>query len=219
MLVLGGGIIGLEMATVYHALGAKVTVIEMMDQLMPGADRDIVAPLAKRVEKLYDKILLKTKVTRSRPRPTGCTSPSKARTARRRTCSTRCWSRSGAGRTAGRSAPRRPASPSTSAASSPSTGRCAPTSQHIFAIGDVVGQPMLAHKASHEGKVAAEVGERPQIVVRRQGDPVGRLHRSGSRLGRRRPRPRPRRRGSNTARRCSRGRRAAGRCRSAATRA
>ncbi len=64
MLVLGGGIIGLEMATVYHSLGAGVTVIEMMDQLMPGADPDIVAPLAKRIGKLYDKILLKTKVTK-----------------------------------------------------------------------------------------------------------------------------------------------------------
>ncbi len=63
MLVLGGGIIGLEMATVYHSLGAGVTVIEMMDQLMPGADPDIVAPLAKRIGRLYDKILLKTKVT------------------------------------------------------------------------------------------------------------------------------------------------------------
>ena len=64
MLVLGGGIIGLEMATVFHSLGAGVTVIEMMDQLMPGADPDIVAPLAKRIGKLYDKILLKTKVTK-----------------------------------------------------------------------------------------------------------------------------------------------------------
>src|SRR5208282_1063393 len=63
MLVLGGGIIGLEMATVYHSLGAGVTVIEMMDQLMPGADPDIVAPLAKRIGRLYDKVLLKTKVT------------------------------------------------------------------------------------------------------------------------------------------------------------
>src|SRR5271155_1112624 len=63
LLVLGGGIIGLEMATVYDALGSKISVIEMMDQLMPGADRDIVAPLAKRIEKHYEKIRLKTKVT------------------------------------------------------------------------------------------------------------------------------------------------------------
>ncbi len=69
MLVLGGGIIGLEMATVYEALGAEITVIEMMDQLMPGADRDIVAPFAKRVEKRYAKIMLKTKVTKVEARP------------------------------------------------------------------------------------------------------------------------------------------------------
>ena len=71
MLVLGGGIIGLEMATVYHALGAGITVIEMMDQLMPGADLDIVTPLAKRIGRLYDKILLKTKVTAVQAEPDG----------------------------------------------------------------------------------------------------------------------------------------------------
>ena len=71
MLVLGGGIIGLEMATVYHALGAGITVIEMMDQLMPGADPDIVAPLAKRIGRLYEKILLKTKVTAVKAEPDG----------------------------------------------------------------------------------------------------------------------------------------------------
>ena len=60
--MLGGGIIGLEMATVYHSLGSKVTVVELLDQIIPGADKDIVAPLAKRIEKRYEKILLKTKV-------------------------------------------------------------------------------------------------------------------------------------------------------------
>ena len=63
LLVLGGGIIGLEMATVYHALGVKVTIVELMDQIIPGADKDIVTPLMKRIEKRYEKILLKTKVT------------------------------------------------------------------------------------------------------------------------------------------------------------
>ena len=63
LLVLGGGIIGLEMATVYHALGAKVTIVELMDQIIPGVDKDIVTPLMKRIEKRYEKILLKTKVT------------------------------------------------------------------------------------------------------------------------------------------------------------
>ncbi|MBS0358106.1 MAG: dihydrolipoyl dehydrogenase, partial [Proteobacteria bacterium] len=64
MLVIGGGIIGLEMATVYHALGAKITVVEFMDQLMPGADKDIVKPLHQRISKKYEKILLETKVTK-----------------------------------------------------------------------------------------------------------------------------------------------------------
>ena len=62
LLVIGGGIIGLEMATVFDALGSKITVVELMDGLVPGADRDVVRPLAKRLEKRYEKILLKTKV-------------------------------------------------------------------------------------------------------------------------------------------------------------
>src|SRR3990167_162110 len=64
LLVLGGGIIGLEMATVYHALGAKISIVEMMDQLIPGADRDVVIPLHKRLEKRYKNIMLKTRVTK-----------------------------------------------------------------------------------------------------------------------------------------------------------
>ena len=71
MLVLGGGIIGLEMATVYAALGTKISVIEMLDQLMPGADKDIVAPFAKRVEKRYELIRLQTKVTAVEAKPDG----------------------------------------------------------------------------------------------------------------------------------------------------
>ena len=63
LLVLGGGIIGLEMATVYHELGARVTVVELMDQLIPGADKDLVTPLAKRVTRQYENVYLKTKVT------------------------------------------------------------------------------------------------------------------------------------------------------------
>ena len=64
LLILGGGIIGLEMATVYHSLGSKISVVEMMDQLIPGADRDVVAPLHKRLEKRYESIMLKTSVTK-----------------------------------------------------------------------------------------------------------------------------------------------------------
>jgi len=157
MLVLGGGIIGLEMATVYHALGAGVTVIEMMDQLMPGADPDIVTPLAKRVGKLYDKILLKTKVTRVEAKADGLH-----------------VSHEGPGGAATEvfdamlvSVGRRPNGKAIGAEAAgvkvDERGFIAVDRQmrtnvaHIFAIGDVVGQPMLAHKGTHEGKVAAEV--------------------------------------------------------------
>src|SRR5205085_8887824 len=71
LLIIGGGIIGLEMATVYDALGSRVTVVEFMDRLIPGADPDIVKPLARRIEKRYEKILLKTKVAKIEPMPTG----------------------------------------------------------------------------------------------------------------------------------------------------
>ncbi|HLY00421.1 MAG TPA: FAD-dependent oxidoreductase, partial [Roseiarcus sp.] len=157
MLVLGGGIIGLEMATVYHALGAGITVIEMMDQLMPGADPDIVTPLAKRIGRLYDKILLKTKVTAVRAEPDGLKvayeGPGGANT---ETFDAMLVS-----------VGRRPngaligASAAGIAADErgfiPVDRQMRTNVPHIFAIGDIVGQPMLAHKGTHEGKVAAEV--------------------------------------------------------------
>ena len=157
MLVLGGGIIGLEMATVYHALGAGITVIEMMDQLMPGADLDIVTPLAKRIGRLYDKILLKTKVTAVQAEPDGLKvsyeGPDGAKT---ETFDAMLVS-----------VGRRPNGARIGAAAAgvavDERGYIAVDRQmrtnvpHIFAIGDIVGQPMLAHKATHEAKVAAEV--------------------------------------------------------------
>jgi len=157
LLVLGGGIIGLEMATVYEALGSKVTVIEMMDQLMPGADRDVVAPFAKRVEKRYEKILLKTKVTKVE--------------AREDAIHVSFEGERGAGEDAFDamlvSVGRRPNGGKIGADAAgvnvDERGFITVDKQmrtnvsNIFAIGDVVGQPMLAHKATHEGKVAAEV--------------------------------------------------------------
>jgi dihydrolipoyl dehydrogenase len=157
LLVLGGGIIGLEMATVYHALGSRITVVELMDQLIPGADRDVVAPLAKRIGKLYEKILLKTKVTAVEARPDGLHVTLEGE----------------GGKTSDVfdamlvSVGRRPNGGSIGAQAAgvavDERGFIAVDKQmrtnvgHIFAIGDVVGQPMLAHKATHEGKVAAEV--------------------------------------------------------------
>jgi len=156
LLVLGGGIIGLEMATVYNALGSKITVIEMMDQLMPGADRDVVAPFAKRVEKHYEKILLETKVTKVEALPEGVKV---------------AWEgKGGSGEGVFDamlvSVGRRPNGATIGADAAgvavDERGFIVVDRQmrtnvsHIFAIGDVVGQPMLAHKASHEGRVAAE---------------------------------------------------------------
>ena len=157
LLILGGGIIGLEMATVYASLGSEITVIEMMDQLMPGADKDLVAPYAKRVEKRYARIMLKTKVTKVEAKPDAIHVS---------------WeSEAGAG--SGEfdamlvSVGRRPNGKGIGAEAAgvavDERGFIAVDKQmrtnvsHIFAIGDIVGQPMLAHKATHEGKVAAEV--------------------------------------------------------------
>ncbi len=157
MLVLGGGIIGLEMATVYYSLGAGVTVIEMMDQLMPGADPDIVAPLAKRIAKLYDKILLKTKVTAVSAEPDGLKvsfeGPDGPKTETFDAMLVSVGRRPNGKRIGAEAA----------GVAVDERGFIAVDRQmrtnvpHIFAIGDIVGQPMLAHKASHEAKVAAEV--------------------------------------------------------------
>ena len=157
LLVLGGGIIGLEMATVYDALGSKISVIEMMDQLMPGVDRDIIAPFAKRVEKRYEKIRLKTKVTGVEAKEDGLHIAFEGP--------------DGTGQDVFDamlvSVGRRPSGGGIGAEAAgvavDERGFIAVDKQmrtnvsHIFAIGDIVGQPMLAHKGSHEGKVAAEV--------------------------------------------------------------
>ena len=157
MLVLGGGIIGLEMATVYRALGAQITVIEMMDQLMPGADPDIVAPLAKRLGKLYDKILLKTKVTGVKADAEGIVvtyeGPEGAKTETFDAMLVSVGRRPN-GKAIGAEA----AGLAVDERGFIAVDREMRTNvHHIFAIGDLVGQPMLAHKAAHEGKVAAEV--------------------------------------------------------------
>jgi dihydrolipoamide dehydrogenase len=157
LLVLGGGIIGLEMATVYHALGSSVTVVELMDQIIPGADKDIVTPLMKRIEKRYEKILLKTKVIGVEANPEGLAVAFEGPD----------------GKSVGQydmllvAVGRKPNGKLVAADAAGVTvderGFIAVDKQmrtnvpHIFAIGDVVGQPMLAHKATHEARVAAEV--------------------------------------------------------------
>ena len=157
MLVLGGGIIGLEMATVYNALGAKVTVVELLDQLIPGADRDIIAPLAKRIEKRYEKILLKTKLTAVEAKRDGLHVVFEGPSGETKDVFDFMLvsvGRKPNGRLVGAEA---------AGVNVDERGYIPVDKQmrtnvaHIFAIGDVVGQPMLAHKATHEGKVAAEV--------------------------------------------------------------
>jgi dihydrolipoamide dehydrogenase len=155
-LVLGGGIIGLEMATVYHALGAKVTVVELMDQIIPGTDRDIVMPLMKRIEKRYEAIHLKTKVTRIEAMPDGLVAHLEGAKAPSSATFDRALVAVGR-RPNGRLIGAENAGVATDERGYIAVGKQMRTNvPHIFAIGDIVGQPMLAHKAVHEGHVAAE---------------------------------------------------------------
>jgi len=157
LLVIGGGIIGLEMACVYDALGVKVTVVELSDGLMPGTDRDLVRPLQKRIEKRYEKILLKTKVAKLEALPEGL----RATYDGPDSPSPQMFDRVlvSVGRTAnGNAINAAAAGVEVSARGLIDVDRQMRTNvPHIFAIGDIVGAPMLAHKASHQGKVAAEV--------------------------------------------------------------
>ena len=158
MLVIGGGIIGLEMACVYDALGTRVTVVEFLDGLIPAADRDIVKPLQKRIEKRYEGIYLKTKVTKLEARADGLLATFE-----------------------GDNAPaepqlydmvlmavgRRPNGKDIGADKAgvivnergfiPVDKQQRTNVGHIYAIGDICGDPMLAHKATNEAKIAAEV--------------------------------------------------------------
>lgn len=158
MLVLGGGIIGLEMATVYSALGSKVSIVEMMDQLAPGADKDLVAPLAKRIQGMCETVMLKTSVTKVEAKKDGIHVTFE-----------------------GENAPEKPQvydlvlsavgrSPNGKLIGADKAGvnvtdrgfievdnQQRTNVSHIYAVGDIVGQPMLAHKGAYEGRLAAEV--------------------------------------------------------------
>lgn len=158
MLVLGGGIIGLEMATVYHALGGKISIVEMQDQIIPGADADIVKPLFQRISKRYEHILLKTSVTKVEAKKDGLYVTFD-----------------------GENAPKTPVRydrllvavgrrPNGNVIAAEKAGvhvnergfitvdqQMRTNVDNIYAIGDVVGNPMLAHKATYEGRLAAEV--------------------------------------------------------------
>jgi dihydrolipoamide dehydrogenase len=157
LLVIGGGIIGLEMACVYDALGAKVTVVELADALIPGADRDLVKPLHKRIEKRYESILLSTRVAKLEPLPEGLRATFEGTNAPAPQVYDRVLMAVG----------RRPNGREIGAEAAgvtvnergwlPVDAQQRTNVPHIFAIGDICGEPMLAHKATHEGKLAAEV--------------------------------------------------------------
>jgi dihydrolipoamide dehydrogenase len=168
MLVVGGGIIGLEMGTVYDALGTKVSVVEFMDGLIPGADRDLIRPLQKRMEKRFESIMVSTKVSKLEAKADGIYVNFEGENAPKET---QKYDRVLV------SIGRRPNGKNIGAENAgvavDDRGFIAVDKQmrtnvpHIFAIGDIVGQPMLAHKATHEAKVAAEViaGHKVEFVA------------------------------------------------------
>lgn len=157
MLVIGGGIIGLEMATVYDALGSKITIVEMLDALIAGCDKDIVRPLQKRIAKRYENIYLKTSVTKVEAAKDGLVVSFSGKDAPATDTYDAILVAVG----------RKPNGKNIGAEAAgvhvdesgviPVDDQQRTNVTHIFAIGDIVGRPMLAHKASHEGKVAAEV--------------------------------------------------------------
>lgn len=172
MLVIGGGIIGLEMGTVYDALGSKVSVVEFTDGLIQGCDRDLVRPLQKRMEKRFESIMLNTKVAKMEPKKDGihvtfegvngnADAPKGVEVYDRVLVSI------------GRRPNGKNIGAENAGVAVDDYGFIAVDKQmrtnvpHIFAIGDIVGQPMLAHKATHEAKVAAEViaGEKVEFVA------------------------------------------------------
>ncbi len=168
LLVIGGGIIGLEMGTVYDALGSKVSIVEFMDGLITGCDRDLVRPLQKRMEKRFEAIMLSTKVSKIEAKADGIhvsfegeDAPKEAQVYDRVLVSI------------GRRPNGKLIGAESAGVAVDDRGFIAVDKQmrtnvpHIFAIGDIVGQPMLAHKATHEGKVAAEViaGHKTEFVA------------------------------------------------------
>lgn len=172
LLVVGGGIIGLEMATVYRALGSDVTVVEFMDQLMPGTDKDLVKPLADRLKKQGVAIHLKTKAAaveaqkkglkvRFEPAAEGGSAPEAQ-------LYDRVLVAVGRAPNGGKLEAGKAGVEVTDRGFIPVDRQMRTTAPHIFAIGDLVGNPMLAHKATHEAKLAAEVaaGEKKEWVAR-----------------------------------------------------
>ena len=168
LLVVGGGIIGLEMACVFDALGSEVTVVELLDQLMPGADPDLVRPLQQRLAKRYAGIHLKVKVAKVEATKEGLRATFEGEKAPEPQLYDRVLVAVGRSANGNRIGADKAGVAITERGFIPVDRQMRTNVPHIFAIGDLVGQPMLAHKATHEGKVAAEVaaGEKSEFVAR-----------------------------------------------------
>jgi len=157
LLVIGGGYIGLELGIVYARLGSKVTVVEMLDRLLPGADPDLVRPLARRLEGLLDQVCLETKVAGMKEEKDGIEVRFEGKNLPKRTRYDKVLV------SVGRRANTADLGLENTQVKLTSSGLIEADNQfrtadpRIFAIGDVVAGPMLAHKASHEGKVCADV--------------------------------------------------------------
>jgi len=157
LLIVGGGIIGLEMATVYHAFGSEISVVELMDQIIPGCDNDLVTPLYRRIKKQYKNIWLETRVTSIEKHEDGLKVSFEGKSAPESALFDAVLV------AAGRKPNGKLIGAELAGVNVDELGFIAADKQqrtnvpHIFAIGDIAGNPMLAHKASHEGKVAAEV--------------------------------------------------------------
>jgi len=157
LLVIGGGIIGLEMASVYHGLGSQVTVVELTDQLMPGADKDLIRPLQKRIDDRYSGIFVSTKVTAVDPAEDGLHVSFEGAKIPENTVFDRVLVSTGRIPNGKLIRAEDAGVEVTDRGFIPVDRQMRTNVAHIFAIGDIVGQPMLAHKATHEAKVAAEV--------------------------------------------------------------
>jgi dihydrolipoamide dehydrogenase len=157
LLVIGGGIIGLEMATVYASLGAKLSVVELTPQLMPGADPDLVRPLEKRLRARYEQILLNTKVTGCSAKPEGLEVTFEDAGGKRNDTFDRVLVAVGRSANGKRIGLENADIEVSDRGIIPVDKQMRTNLPHVFAIGDLVPGPMLAHKAMHEAKVAAEV--------------------------------------------------------------
>ncbi|MDP3877277.1 MAG: dihydrolipoyl dehydrogenase [Methylobacter sp.] len=157
LLIVGGGIIGLEMATVYHALGSEISVVELMEQIIPGCDNDLVMPLYRRIKKQYKNIWLSTRVTSIEADKEGLKVAFDGKSAPESELFDAVLVAVGR-RPNGKLIGAELAGVTVDDAGFISVDKQQRTNvPHIFAIGDIVGNPMLAHKAVHEGKVAGEV--------------------------------------------------------------